>query len=295
MSTTTDNLKQFTIGTYWKIKDLTSETGKKFNGKKCVIVSIFDASTGRLGVRITNTVLGRILNIKPFNLHDDQSTAQTEGQEEGLKETPIQEEEDKEDCPICTDALPKLSSEFARLTCCGKGLHIKCYEDLVATKCMTWEQKDTCIMCRSKMPAAGSKEQIERIRGWVKKGKAWAMAVLGDRYTDGVGVKQSDKKAVELYEMAAKRGNAGAQFSLGEFYEHGSHGLTQSSQRAIELYTLSAEQGAAEAQFKIGSCYFQGNIVEQSFVKAREWMTKAAAQGHYGAIQCLKMMDAMGM
>jgi hypothetical protein len=45
----------------------------------------------------------------------------------------------------------------------------------------------------------GSKKQIERLRGWVKKGKAWAMCMLADRYKDGVGVKQSDKKAtIEL-------------------------------------------------------------------------------------------------
>ena len=37
----------------------------------------------------------------------------------------IQEEEDKEDCPICQDALPKLSSQFVRLACCGKGLQSK--------------------------------------------------------------------------------------------------------------------------------------------------------------------------
>ena len=49
----------------------------------------------------------------------------------------IQEAEDKEDCPICQDALPKLSSQFVRLECCGKGLHFKCRDDLIASKCIT--------------------------------------------------------------------------------------------------------------------------------------------------------------
>ena len=121
------------------IKDLTSETGKKFNGKTCIVVSTFDLSSGRVGVRIKNASnRGRTLNIKPVNLHDDQSTTQMEG----VKETPIQEEdkedcpqeaEDIEDCPICCDALPKLSSQFTRLTCCGKGLHDRCYKDLKTT------------------------------------------------------------------------------------------------------------------------------------------------------------------
>ena len=132
MSTTTDNMKQFSVGTQWLIKDLTSETGKKFNGKSCVIVSTFDVTTGRVGVQIKHPRnRGRILNIKPINLHDGPSTTLMEGQEEGLKETPKkekddaedcpqQEKEDKEDCPICCDALPKLSHLFVRFSCCGK-------------------------------------------------------------------------------------------------------------------------------------------------------------------------------
>lgn len=69
-------------------------------------------------------------------------------------------------------------------------------------------QINTCIMCRAKAVATGSKEDIEQLRGWSKKGKAWAMAMLAQRYSEGVGVKQSDKKAIEFYEMAAKRGEA---------------------------------------------------------------------------------------
>jgi TPR repeat protein len=63
---------------------------------------------------------------------------------------------------------------------------------------------------------AGSKKDIERLRVWVKKGKVWAMGMLADRYKDGVGVKQSNKKAIELYETAAKRGNASAQHQAKE-------------------------------------------------------------------------------
>ena len=118
-------------------RHLTSETGKKFNGKTCVIVSTFDVTSGRVGVRIKNVRnKGRQLNIKPINLHDDQSTTLMEG----VKETTPQEAEDKEDCPqeaedvencpICCDALPKLIYQFVRLSCCGKGLHKKCAKDL---------------------------------------------------------------------------------------------------------------------------------------------------------------------
>jgi TPR repeat protein len=298
MSTTTNDSKQFSVGTQWMIKDLTSETGKKFNGKTCVIVSTFDVTTGRVGVRIKNARnKGRTLNIKPINLHADQSTTLMEGvkdttpqEAEDVEDCP-QEAEDVEDCPICQDALPTLGSQFKRYTCCGKALHNKCAKDLLENKSMTYEQKLTCIMCRTKNVAAGTKEDIERLRGWVKKGKAWAMEMLGHRYRDGVGVKQSDIKTIELFEMAAKRGNATAQCNLGTFYEQGWHGLTQSSKRAIEYYSLAVEQGFAGAQTSLGIMYANGEGIEQSNSKARELWTKAAAQGHKNAIQNLKVMD----
>ena len=156
---------------------------------------------------------------------------------------------------------------------------------------MTQAQKYTCIMCRAKYVDEGSKEEIERYRKWIKKGKAWAMGLLADRYRDGVGVKQSDKKTIELYEMAAKRGNAGAQFNLGLFYQQGICGLTQSSERAIEYWTLAANQGHPDAQYNVGLTYAIGECIEQSNSKAREWWTKAAAQGHQDAIQNLKILD----
>jgi TPR repeat protein len=371
MSTTTDDSKQFSVGTQWMIKALTSEIGKKFNGKTCVVVSIFDVTTGRVGVRIKNARnSGRTINIKPINLHDDQSTTQ----EEGLKETKPEEAnnaedcpqkaEDIEDCPICQDALPKLTHQFVHYTCCGKGLHIKCADDLVTNKSMTSKQKMKCILCRTKQVACGSKQEIGRLRGWVKKGKAWAMSILAQRYIQGVVVKQSDKKAIELLEMAAERGdataqsmlghfyrlgihgltqssktaikyytlaaeqgdacsqfylgnnyangdgigqsnrkaielyetaakggNANAQYQLGLFYKQGSHGLTQSSKKSIEYYALAAEQGDAGAQYNLGLMYATGDGIEQSYSKARELWTKAAAQGHENAITNLKIMN----
>jgi TPR repeat protein len=121
------------------------------------------------------------------------------------------------------------------------------------------------------------------------------MEMLAFRYLDGIGVKQSDKKAIELLEMAAKRGNANAQFGLGLFYKQGSHGLTQSSKRAIELYTLAAEQGDPQAQNNLGTIYANGEGIETSYSKAREWWTKAAAQGNKNAIDGLKQLDKLGL
>ena len=155
-------------------------------------------------------------------------------------------------------------------------------------------------MCRAKQVANGSKEDIERLRNWVKKGKAWAMVMLAGRYIDGVGVKQSDKKAIELFEMAAKRGDATAQFCLGLYYDEGKRGVTQSTTSAIEFYTLAAAQGFVRAQSSLGTIYAQKDGIDEKqqlyfYAKAREWWTKAAAQGDKLSIEGLKVFDKLGM
>ena len=150
-------------------------------------------------------------------------------------------------------------------------------------------------MCRSKYMVEGTKEEIERLRNWVKRGKAWAMDVLAVRYLKGVGVKQSDTKAIELYEMAAKGGDATAQYIVGLYYNQGMHGLTQSSKRAVECWTLASDQGDADAQYNLGVMYATGDGVETSYSKARELWTKAAAQGDEEAIKGLKQLDEHGV
>ena len=119
-----------------------------------------------------------------------------------------QEEEEEDDpCAICNESLPKLSSNLTCMICCGKATHDKCHDNIYASS-MSDEQKSRCIMCRTKHAAAGSKEEIDRLRRWVEKGKAWAQSILGQRYRDGVGVEQSHQQARELYELAASQGEA---------------------------------------------------------------------------------------
>ena len=211
----------------------------------------------------------------PENVEPDQEVVV--GQE--TKEDCSQQAEDTEDCPICLDVLPKVSSQFTRLTCCGKGLHDKCAKELATNKSMTLEQKSKCLMCRTKHVERGTKEVIERLRGWVQKGKAWAMCILAQMYRDGEGVKQSDKKSIKFYKMAAKRKHAAAQYALGNYYYNGSTGFKQSYKKAIEYYTLAAKQGDTYAQLNLGAMYKEGDNIEQSNSKARKWWTKAAEQG----------------
>jgi len=114
--------------------------------------------------------------------------------------------------------------------------------------------------------------------------------MLGDRYRDGVGVDQSYQHAVEMFELTANQGDAGAQCNLGLMYQHG-EGVDQSYERAKEHYEAAARQGLAPAQNNLGGLYANGQGVERSFEKARELWMKAAEQGDENAIGALQQLD----
>jgi len=205
-----------------------------------------------------------------------------------IMESNQQPEEEEELCSICLDSLPKLASKFTRMTCCGKGLHIKCYAN-ISKSSMSDKQKDQCIMCRTASPKS-EEEQAERVRRWVEKGKAWAQSSLGCKYDHGIGVDQSDQRARELRELAANQGQATAQYNLGVMYQKG-QGVDQSYERAREYYEAAVKQGHVNAQFNLGALYVQGQGVEQSNEKARALWMKAAEQGDEDAIKALQMLD----
>ena len=65
-------------------------------------------------------------------------------------------------------------------------------------------------------------------------------------YSNGQGVDQSDERAKEYYEAAAKQGHAGAQNNLGTLYANG-RGVEKSFETARKWWMKSAEQGVESA------------------------------------------------
>jgi len=215
-----------------------------------------------------------------------------EEEEEERKETAAadsqQQEEETDVCPVCIEALQKDPVKFLRYTCCGKGIHKWCSEGIKVSS-LSYEQKNSCPLCRTKAPSS-NEEDVERLRPWIEKGKAWAQQLLGSMYEHGKGVDQSYQRARELNELSARQGNATAQFSLGNMYEDG-HGVDQSYERAAEYYEAAARQGYAQAQLNLGLLYYNGQGVEQSFERARELWLKSAEQGQESAINNLQVLD----
>lgn len=72
---------------------------------------------------------------------------------------------------------------------------------------------------------------------------------------------------------AAEKGDAEAQFYLGERYYFG-RGLPQDYEKAATWFLRSAEQGYSEAQWYIGKLYYRGEGVLKDLRQARSWFER---------------------
>ena len=97
------------------------------------------------------------------------TTTQPQDEKEERPTTTHQQQQQKkaegEECSICLDVLPKDASKFARAVCCGKGMHMKCRADMIKSK-MSQDQKDRCVMCRTKYPDNKKKEKKNRLHNY---------------------------------------------------------------------------------------------------------------------------------
>jgi len=104
--------------------------------------------------------------------------------------------------------------------------------------------------------------------------------------TDSDGAPVDEKKAAELFEKTAEKGDAAALCELGFCYATG-FGIPQDMKKAISCYTKAAEQGNADAQYELGVCYRDEEGVSMNYKTAIKWWKKAAEQKHAGAHSCL--------
>ena len=106
-------------------------------------------------------------------------------------------------------------------------------------------------------------------------------AAWGADFYKGLTAAQRGDYATALREWTplAKRGDADAQYNLGQMYRKGA-GVPQDYKTAVKWYTLAAEQGDATAQSNLGAMYYNGNGVIQDDVYAHMWFNIAASNGN---------------
>ena len=99
--------------------------------------------------------------------------------------------------------------------------------------------------------------------------------------------------AYKEYETSAERGNAKAQFYIGEMYRDGV-GVPQDYAEAAKWLHKAADQGYASAQYALGMWYSDGDGEPEDFAEAAKWFRKAADQGDDRAQCSLGIMYAYG-
>ena len=99
-----------------------------------------------------------------------------------------------------------------------------------------------------------------------------------------------------LYERnidAARRGNSGAQFSIGICYADGI-GVARNPEQAFYWQMKAAEQGHPKAQWHVGLYYEEGKGVSLNYKEAVKWYQKAAEQGVGLASRALALIYEKG-
>jgi TPR repeat protein len=122
------------------------------------------------------------------------------------------------------------------------------------------------------------KKELAALNQMASDGDVKAQLELGTRYLLGRGVPVEDAvQARDWFVKAADKGNADAQFWLGEMYSTG-WGIPQDRARAAIWYRKAANQGLASAQFAIGNMYETGRGAPLNHKEAMMWIQKAAKQ-----------------
>lgn len=118
------------------------------------------------------------------------------------------------------------------------------------------------------------------------KGDADAQFNLGQAYKLGRGVPMDLKQAEAWYKKAADRGHVQAADNYGLV-------LFQDNRReeAMPYIRASSARGEPRAQYVLGTAMFNGDIAEKDWVRAYALMTRASAQGLPQASRSLATMD----
>ncbi|GES98820.1 kinase-like domain-containing protein [Rhizophagus clarus] len=101
-----------------------------------------------------------------------------------------------------------------------------------------------------------------------------AKILLGFCYKEGFGTEVDNERAFKLFKRVGKKGNAIAQYYLGNIYLAENNNI-----KAFDYYKKSADKGFSESQFHIAICYSKGIGTEINKTRAVEIIKELAEKG----------------
>ena len=127
-------------------------------------------------------------------------------------------------------------------------------------------------------PDFAAEKTPEDIATAAEKGDADAQYRLGQIYLRGTGVLKDLPKAYGLIRQAAEQGHTEALGGVGYFYAQGIQ-VPKDLTEAAAWFRKGAEKGGAKAQLNLGQALAYGRGVPVDEKAGLEWIERAAAQG----------------
>ena len=115
---------------------------------------------------------------------------------------------------------------------------------------------------------------------------------LAMMYSNGESVYVDYQQAVYWFRKSAGQKFAPAQYRLGELYYFEKGGLERDLQKAIELFNLAAKQGDADAQMNLAMMCGTGEGLPLDKEQALSWILRARMGGNPIAHDYQKMLNA---
>ena len=111
-----------------------------------------------------------------------------------------------------------------------------------------------------------------------EKGNAEAQFKVGEMYETGFGVKQDMEQARSWISKAADQGHETAGFKL-LYWDVEKNGLTAGNKPGVENLKAKANEGNPQAEYYVGKMHARGVGMKKDPDKAIEWLNKAALVG----------------
>ena len=111
-----------------------------------------------------------------------------------------------------------------------------------------------------------------------KKGNAEAQYKVGEMYETGFGVKQDSEEAMSWVTKAANKGHETAEFKL-LYWDIEKNGMSNANKINLGSLKAKAKQGNPQASYYLGKMYARGVGFPRNTNSAVKWLNKAASVG----------------
>ena len=133
-------------------------------------------------------------------------------------------------------------------------------------------------------------EKLEQV---AERGDAYAQYRMGQLYRDGPLLIPDNHKAKHWLSQAAKQGLPEAQYALGKLLLSDDWEVRDPDE-GIHWLKQAAENGSHFAAYRLGKEYLDGNAVNKDTSRAADWFTKSAEAGNQYAQYMLGKLYLMG-